>query len=129
MKYLLFILFPFILSAGDGWDKIKHRDDILHIDGSWGITMVTTEIVYHFTRDGGKSIKIGCLTSLGVGIIGKEIIYDKLLGKGTFNKVDIFYNVWGTVIGVIVEICWIDYRENKNTRKVNNLEYKKHILD
>lgn len=129
MKTLLLILFPILLSAGDGWDKIKQRDDILHIDGSWLMTMAATEITYHFTGDAGKSIAIGALTLPVIGILGKELIHDKWLGLGVYSVKDMLYDVWGTVIGVIVEVCWIDYRQNRDSdRRIKN-DYRKHIMD
>lgn len=129
MKYLIIILFPFILSSQNSWDKIKQRDDILHVDGSWLLTMTASEITYYFTNEMDKSIIAGTLTVPVIGILGKEIIHDKVLGLGVFSTKDIFYDIWGTLIGIIVEVCWIDYRQNRDYNyKIKN-DYRKHILD
>jgi hypothetical protein len=110
MRSLLFILISFSLHSQTTWEKIKQRDDILHVDGSWLMTMTGTEIIYHYTHDKKKAILGGAGISLAVGVLGKEVIHDKILGLGTFSVVDILYDCWGTLIGVIVEICWLDYR-------------------
>ncbi len=93
------------------WNKIKQRDDVLHVYSSIIITMVTSEVVYAYTKyNVNESILIGASTSLAIGVLGKEFIHDRWLGYGTYNVMDIFYDAWGTVIAVIIERCWMDWK-------------------
>lgn len=114
MKKLLFILlFPLFLFSqvsSTVWDKIKQRDDVLHVYGSGILMATTTEVTYFYTRNITKSLLIGTSTSLAIGVLGKEFIHDKWMGKGVYNVMDIFYDAWGNVIAIIVERCLLDWR-------------------
>jgi len=113
-KILLILLFPLFLFSQvstSTWNNVvKNHDDVLHVYGSGIMLVVTSEIAYHYTQNITKSIVIGAGTSLTIGILGKEFIYDKWLGYGVYNIIDIFYDVWGNVIAIIVERCWMDWK-------------------
>jgi predicted Na+-dependent transporter len=113
-KLLLILLFPLFLFSQvstSTWNNVvTNHDDILHVYGSLGIMIVASEITYHYTHNINKSIVIGAGTSLFIGVVGKELIYDKWLKKGTYNVTDIFYDMWGNIIAIIVERCWMDWR-------------------
>jgi len=93
------------------------------------MTMTATEITYYLTGDARKSILTGALTLPVIGIGFKEIVWDKLLGRGVCSVKDMLYDAWGTLIGVIVEVCWIDWRKTKDYERKVKSDYRKHIFE
>lgn len=67
------------------------KDGLLHIVCSAVITFVLNLIM---------PLWIAVLITAIIGI-GKEIVYDKMLGKGTFYKKDLICDAIGIVIGCI----------------------------
>ena len=111
MKNIIFILLTCLsVNAQDGWEKIKQRDDILHVDGSILLTLASGEITYNLTKNVTKTMIIAPAVSLFCGIVIKEYVHDKWMKRGVFSTMDIFYDAWGTIIGVIIERCWLHWR-------------------
>lgn len=107
MKYLLIILFPFLLHSQDG--------STLHFYAGFGITMISGSIIYHYT----ENTTLSCLSGLGTGILaglGKEYIWDRKLKRGVFGKEDYLTTGWGAFVGTIVLRCSIDIVQKKRTR-------------
>ncbi len=106
-----------LCSQTSRWDKIKKHDDILHVYGSLGLTIIGSEIGYNCTKNVTQCLLIGALTLPIVGILGKEYIHDKWLKLGVFSVTDILYDIWGTIIGIIVERCWLNIRGKETVYK------------
>lgn len=141
----LIILFPFFFmgqAPGSGQiapapqatkkqpmrDWLKVHDDVTHFYAGFFICMTASEITYYYTDRPGLS----CLVGIGAGFtadVCKEFIHDKMLKKGVFSYDDLFMTAWGTVIGAMVERCWIDWRERKRNVEKFTQDYKKHLLD
>ena len=110
MKTLILILLSFTLSGQ------SDKSDVKHVYASLGLTVIGSEISYHYTKNVTKSLLMGSATALTIGL-GKEFIYDRTLKKGTFSKMDIFFDVWGVLLGVVIERCWLNMRGKETVYK------------
>lgn len=117
MKKLL-LLIPFITF---GQDK-KDLSDAYHVYASAGITHVVGNLVYYKTDKIGLSTFTGMASAFAVGL-GKEYIWDKKLGKGVFNKQDIFFNGWGCLLGGVTFRVVIDIRDSGLKKRKDKYEY------
>jgi hypothetical protein len=119
-----------------GNNRFLHITDVgAHIDGSIVLTCAGSQIAYSVTKNKAKSILIGVLTSLSIGIFGKEIIYDGLMNNGVPSIKDAGKDVWGTGCGAVIMTCKFDINENglvsrkKHEARQSKFNRNKYILD
>lgn len=110
MRYLITILFPFFLNAQ------KISDDTKHFYAGFGIAVLSGEITNQIINKPAISALIGI--GLGSGITwGKEIIFDRYLNKGVYNKHDGFIGTMGAICGGMVIRVKFDIYERRNTNR------------
>jgi hypothetical protein len=125
MKTLLLILFPFLLAA-QNHGTLKNptwTDYDWHVNVSGNIAAQTTSSFYFLTGRKGLSALIGSLVASAISIVGKEIIYDRAMGRGTFSKKDIDGNITGIILYTLPELGAIDTWERKKM-KLDTLQFK-----
>lgn len=91
MKLLLLIFTFNICSAQYKWTDY---DTHFHVSGN--ISGYATSSYYYLTKKPVLSAFLGVLTGISIGM-GKEYIYDKSMGRGTFSTYDIEANVKGAM--------------------------------
>lgn len=125
MKTLLLILFPLLLTAQNHgtFKNPTWTDYDWHVHISGNIAAKTTSSFYFITGKKGLSALLGSIVAASISIVGKEIIYDKMLGKGTFSKKDIDGDVTGIVLYTLPELGAIDTRERK-LQKLDTLQFQ-----
>ena len=100
---LSIILTTLCLLAWKKPDLIKRTT--LHVWCDWiGTTIVGYITLEIFNKVGHHPLDVALLISgiAGVGAAwGKEFIWDKKLGLGTFNPEHAWYSVWGCVLGLV----------------------------
>ena len=80
----------------------KIDDKALHVYACLVISVITGVLCYCYLNTGILvSITNGFVLAIVIGF-AKEFIWDKALGKGTFNWWDIFYDFWGALIGALI---------------------------
>ena len=104
-----------ILLTSLGFAQIP--SDVKHVYASWIITDVVGGLAYSKTEKIHESILIGVGTSVLCGMT-KEYIWDKRLKRGTFSKVDMMDNVWGTLLGAVTLRVGIDIYERNKKKKI-----------
>lgn len=113
-KLIILLLFPFLLNAQLN-DKDKHYLAGVVISNWAGSS------AYYFGAKPFKACLIGFTAGTLAGL-GKEYIYDRQLGKGTFNKEDLLTTVWGSLAGTFCLRIALDY----NQKKYNFVEYERY---
>ena len=112
MKKLLLILILIPLISHAQTDKLYHN-----IAGN----IVSTGIgygTYKLTDKVGVSLITGLVSGVVAGI-AKEEIWDKRMGKGTYDKKDLYATSWGSAVGSICLVVLID--NNKKKKQLKNL--------
>jgi hypothetical protein len=125
MKTLLLILFPFLLAA-QNHGTLKNptwTDYDWHVNVSGNIAAQTTSSFYFLTGRKGISALIGAVVASVISIVGKEIIYDRAMGRGTYSLKDIDGDVTGIVLYTLPELGAIDTWERKKM-KLDTLQFK-----
>lgn len=102
MKKLILILTFLVLSLGcNAQLKIniipETKDYHEHYWISHLMNGAITSAVYYKTRRVGVSMLCGLGGSLLVGIVGKELIYDKMLKRGVYSRRDIEADLLGNM--------------------------------
>jgi hypothetical protein len=118
MKKIIFLLLMITASAKSQTvsDAFKRIDDTsLHVYGSMAITMGAAAAINHYTDQPIKSIVIASIISLGAGM-GKEVVWDGLLGKGTKDRKDLTSDIWGTLVGAICIGVAFDIKSKKGNK-------------
>ena len=111
MKKILILLFVTFGMKAQIDDKGKHYLAGVIISNWAGSS------AYYF---GAKPLK-ACLIGFTAGALtglGKEYIYDKQMGRGTFSKPDLEMTVWGSLVGTFCLRIAID----RNQKKYNFVE-------
>ena len=93
-------------------------NNTLHVYSGCGITMLTSEVLQGFKVKPWKAVLIG----FGAGVLagaGKELIYDKAMGKGHASVLDFTSTCWGSLIAVAIEIPIIDLKARRRDKLIN----------
>lgn len=120
----LLILFSLRIQAQQNqnfWNKLP--DDAKHVYAGVLITAASGSIVYQITDKPGWSVLLGFTCGVGAGL-AKEFIWDKAMGKGTFNKWDAFETAWGAGIGSICLRVGIDVHERRRLSKEDKEKFE-----
>jgi hypothetical protein len=115
MKYLIILL----LSTNILYSQ-KDYSSTKHFYAGFTITCTSFLIVNHYIKKPLLSTLIGFTIGSLVGI-GKEVIWDRKLGRGTYDKVDMFDTSWGSACGATFMIGAFSYKNKKD--KINKLKY------
>lgn len=126
MKTLLLILFPFLLTAHDPWAYYR-SDDFKHYQAGIMINGAACSSVYFFTGNHKKALFWGNAVSL-TATIGKEVVYDLYLKRGTPSVGDAANGLLGTVLKSFVFVVYID-RKHKRTVKIDSLKYQFKVIN
>jgi hypothetical protein len=116
MKYLILLL----LSTNMLYSQ-KDYSSSKHFYAGFTITCGSSLVVNHYIKRPLLSTLIGFTIGSLVGI-GKEVIWDRKLGRGTYDKFDMFDTSWGSACGATFMIGAFSYREKKQKDKLNNLQ-------
>ena len=81
----------------------------------------TPWLVNQYIKKPLLSTLIGFTIGSLVGI-GKEVIWDRKLGRGTYDKYDMFDTSWGSACGATFMIGAFSYKNKKD--KLNKLKYE-----
>ena len=95
------------------------KRDYYHMYAGTGVTVIGTELSYLRIKNPTKA----CLIGFGSGVlagVGKEVVYDKWMGRGVFSYMDMVNTAWGSFVTGFAMRCILDYRETKK----NKYEYK-----
>jgi hypothetical protein len=117
MKYLIILL----LSTNILYSQ-KDYSSTKHFYAGFTITCGSSLVVNHYIKKPLLSTLIGFTIGSLVGI-GKEVIWDRKLGKGTYDKFDMWDTSWGSVCGATFMIGAFSYRIKKQKDKLNKLKY------
>lgn len=96
----------------------KVPNSVAHTYVSWIGTTLIGNAVNDRIHKPTLSTWIGSVSMFGIGL-GKEYIWDKKMGKGVFNKMDIADNAWGCALGLVTCRVVIDIKDNKKKKKLN----------
>ena len=108
-KILLILLFPLSLfSQMDDRDKHMFAGNII----STGVGVTT----YQLTNKPFLSVSAGFVSGVLAGIL-KEEVYDKRWGKGVYSKTDMYDTTWGSTVGSIIVIVYIDVKRKHKFKR------------
>ena len=116
MKYLIILL----LSTNMLYSQ-KDYSSTKHFYAGFTITCGSSLVVNHCIKKPLLSTLIGFTVGSLVGI-GKEVIWDRKLGRGTYDKYDMFDTSWGSACGATFMIGAFSYRIKKQKNKLKNLQ-------
>ena len=116
MKYLIILL----LSTNMLYSQ-KDYSSTKHFYAGFTITCGSSLLVNHCIKKPLLSTLIGFTVGSLVGI-GKEVIWDRKLGRGTYDKYDMFDTSWGSACGATFMIGAFSYRIKKQKNKLKNLQ-------
>lgn len=118
MKKLLFICLLAITFASNSQTSSriineKFNDKELHNLAGTGISAGVGYTMNFLTNRPVLSCLAGFLTGTAVGV-GKEVIYDRAMSKGTFSYLDMADTAWGSLVGSFVIRIKLDIDKRKN---------------
>jgi hypothetical protein len=113
MKTILLILLTLSLSGQTFKDKDWNAEK--HFYASFGINLITSEVVYRVTKNPYKAALTGIAVSKALGY-AKERIWDKEMGRGVYSNADLLVNAFGNIAGTFVFIIRLDVK-NKNKKQ------------
>lgn len=120
---LLFIVFGVNAQNHGTLKNPTWTDYDWHVNVTGNIAAQTTSSFYFLTGRKGLSALIGAVVASAISIVGKEIIYDRAMGRGTFSKKDIDGNITGIILYTLPELGAIDTWERKKM-KLDTLQFK-----
>jgi hypothetical protein len=126
MKTLLTIILSinFCFAQDHGTFKNpKWTDYDWHVNVTGNIAAQTTSSFYFLTGRKGLSALLGSAVAAVISIVGKEYVYDKLMGRGTPSLKDIDGNITGIVLYTLPEMGAIDTWERKRL-KLDTLQFQ-----
>lgn len=103
-------------------------DKTKHVYAGMLITIVSAEITNQVINDPFKSTLIGLSTGLTAGLI-KDVVYDKMMKKGIYDKNDILATSWGAACGAIIIRVKFDLCDKRKEKELYKLISQKQILD
>ena len=106
MRKLLFILIFIPLLSFSQDDRTKHM-----IAGNV-ISLGVGAITYELTDKPFLSLAVGFSSGVLVGVL-KEVVWDRAMQKGTYNKTDMMDTAWGSTIGTLMVTVYIDINRKK----------------
>lgn len=83
----------------DKRDSVLRIDYIKHMIAGFLISGLTAFVIHIWSCE---LMILSAVVAFGVGV-AKELIWDKLLGRGTFEWKDIYFTCWG---GALATILW-----------------------
>ena len=116
MKYLIILL----LSTNMLYSQ-KDYSSTKHFYAGFTITCGSSLVVNHCIKKPLLSTLIGFTVGSLVGI-GKEVIWDRKMGRGTYDKFDMWDTSWGSACGATFMIGAFSYRIKKQKNKLKNLQ-------
>ncbi|MBN8694746.1 MAG: hypothetical protein J0L69_16240 [Bacteroidetes bacterium] len=91
---------------------VKISDDQLHYLAGNGISAGVGYTMNFLTKKPVLSSLAGFVTGAAIGI-GKEIIYDKAMNRGTYSTADMATTAWGSLVGAL-SLRVVIHIENKH---------------
>jgi hypothetical protein len=79
------------------------------------ISLGVGAVTYELTDKPFLSVAVGFTSGVLISVL-KEEVYDKRMKKGTHNKQDYYDGSWGSLVGSLMLVVYIDGRENRKDK-------------